>query len=70
MYAYLQSIHVHVWQKPTQYCKAIILHLKINLKNILKTTLEKFIISDICEVAMKSELPYFADESCNIFEII
>ena len=28
---YLWLIHVDVWQKPTQYCKAIILHLKINL---------------------------------------
>ena len=25
-------IHIDVWQKPTLYCKAIILHLKINLK--------------------------------------
>ena len=25
-------MHVDVWQKPTQYCKAIILQLKINLK--------------------------------------
>ena len=24
--------HVDVWQKPTQYCKALILQLKINLK--------------------------------------
>ena len=24
-------IHVDVWQKPAQYCKAIILQLKINL---------------------------------------
>ena len=30
-YAYLWLIHVDVWQKPTQYCKAII-QLKINLK--------------------------------------
>ena len=29
-YVYLQLIHVDVWQKPTQYCKAIILQLKIN----------------------------------------
>ena len=29
-YVYLWLIHVHVWQKPTQYCKAIILQLKIN----------------------------------------
>ena len=26
-YVYLWLIHVHVWQKPTQYCKAIILQL-------------------------------------------
>ena len=32
MYGYLWLIHVVVWQKPTQYCKAIILQLKINFK--------------------------------------
>ena len=31
-YVYLWLIHADVWQKPTQYCKAIILQLKINLK--------------------------------------
>ena len=29
-YVYLWLIHVDIWQKPTQYCKAIILQLKIN----------------------------------------
>ena len=29
-YVYLWLIHVNVWQKPTQYCKAILLQLKIN----------------------------------------
>ena len=29
---YLWLIHVVVWQKPTQHCKAIILQLKINFK--------------------------------------
>ena len=29
-YIYLGLIHVDIWQKPTQYCKAIILQLKIN----------------------------------------
>ena len=29
-YVYLWLIHVDVWQKPTQYCRAIILQLKIN----------------------------------------
>ena len=32
---YLWLIHVVVWQKPTQNCKAIILQLKINFKEIL-----------------------------------
>ena len=29
-YVYLWLIHVDIWQKPTQYCKAILLELKIN----------------------------------------
>ena len=29
-YKYLWLIHVGIWQKPTQYCKAIILQLTIN----------------------------------------
>ena len=29
-YVYLWLIHVDVWQKPAQYCKAIILQLKMN----------------------------------------
>ena len=29
-YVHLWLIHVDVWQKPIQYCKAIILQLKIN----------------------------------------
>ena len=34
---YLWMIHVDVWRKPTQYCKAIILQLKINkLKKIIR----------------------------------
>ena len=35
MYAYLRLIHVVVWQKPTQHCKAATLQLNINFK-ILK----------------------------------
>ena len=30
IYVYLWLIHVDVWQKPIQYCKTIILQLKIN----------------------------------------
>ena len=40
-YVYLWVIHVDVWQKPTQYCKAIVLRLKINK---LKTTKKKLIV--------------------------
>ena len=29
-YVRLRLIHVDVWQKPTQYCRAIILQLKVN----------------------------------------
>ena len=29
-YAYLWPIHADVWQKPTEYCKAIIFQLQIN----------------------------------------
>jgi len=33
-HGYIWQIHVDVWPKPMQYCKAIILQLKINfLKN-------------------------------------
>ena len=31
--AYLWLMHIDVWQKPTQYLKAIVLQLKVNLKN-------------------------------------
>ena len=32
MYVYLWLIHIIVWQKPTQYCKAIILQLNLSLR--------------------------------------
>ena len=42
-YVYLWLIYADVWQKPIQYCKAIILQLKINnffkgFKNRLKVS--------------------------------
>ena len=30
---YLRPVHIDVWQKPSQYCKAIGLQLKIKFKN-------------------------------------
>ena len=35
----LWLMHVDVWQKPTQYCKAIILQLKKKNKNMLNSTI-------------------------------
>ena len=40
-YAYLRLTHVNVWKKPTKFCKAIILQLKINkkfLKGVIRAT--------------------------------
>ena len=37
-YVHLWLIHVDVWQKPTQYCKAIILQLKKQQKRKKKST--------------------------------
>ena len=31
-FVYLWSIHVDLWQKSIQYCKAVIIKLKINFK--------------------------------------
>ena len=39
----------NVWQKPTQYCKEIILHLKINKKFKKKVRRERQSISDAHE---------------------
>ena len=38
-FVYLWLTHVDVWQKPTQYCKVIILQLKI--KTIATTAADK-----------------------------
>ena len=39
---YLWLIHVDVWQKPKQYCKAIILQLKLKKKQRKKDREKKF----------------------------
>ena len=41
-YVYLWLIHVDVWQRPTQYCKAIILQL--NTKNRVNLHIDLSII--------------------------
>ena len=43
-YVYLWLIHVDIWQKPTQFCKAIILQLKkkyIKKFSVLEIEIEK-----------------------------
>ena len=40
-YVYLWLIHTVVGQKPTEHCKAIILHLKINKSNVPNQTGKK-----------------------------
>ena len=35
MYVYLWLIHTIVWQKQTQYCKAIILQLKFEFEQVV-----------------------------------
>ena len=40
-YVYLWLIHVDVWQKPTQDCKAIILQLTINIYLFFKVSGKK-----------------------------
>ena len=40
-YAHLWLMHIVLWQKPTQHCKAVTLQLKINV-TILKQYCNKF----------------------------
>ena len=44
LFWFLQLIHADVYQKPKQYCKAIILHLKIN--KFKKSWLKKKIMAE------------------------
>ena len=39
IYVYLCILHIVVWQKPIQYCKAIVLRLKINFLKKFKKSL-------------------------------
>ena len=45
-YVYLWLTHVDVWQKPTQYCKAIIIQLKKIDLNKIKEIMNR---NHICE---------------------
>ena len=52
-YIYLWLVHVNVWQKPTQYCKAIILQLKYILK---KKTLRRATCKGERHMKMREEI--------------
>ena len=47
-YVYLELIHVDVWQKPTQYCEAIILQSKQK-----KACMQMFIDCKVLTIPMK-----------------
>ena len=64
IYAYLWLIHVDEWQKPTQYCKAIILQLKVNKKT--KTT-DNCKISDTGQ-CMKHSAPCMANNGSHLIQ--
>ena len=54
-YEYLRLIHVDVWQKSTQYCKAIVLQLKIN--KYFKKKKRNTCVWDSCPAVQDSALP-------------
>ena len=60
-YMYLWLIHVDIWQKPTQHCKAIILHLKIKKKNFKVKLNGKilFLFSIMLSICYAFEKPMF-----------
>ena len=55
-YGYLWLIHVDVWQKPTQYYKAIILQLKINLKKT--SNLSQKGVKDLKDILQRRQQAY------------
>ena len=69
-YVYLRLNHVDVWQKPTQYCKAIILQSKIS--NFLKSSVPFSLsfsswdphISNFCMLAVISSLLSLLSNLC------
>ena len=50
-YVYCWLIHADVWQKPTQYCKAIILQLQINNNVVLSDPSSAPVFRVLCKRA-------------------
>ena len=73
-YVYLWLIHVDVWQKPKQYCKAITLQLKRNELKIKNQSLTpiKFqprmlaVISKVCMLRTAHSTNYSQNPDCDI----
>ena len=65
IYAHLWLIHVDVWHKPTQFCKAIILQLKNNLKN-KERNLKNFKFKKSYQVKLKEDRVQYEKEDLNL----
>ena len=65
IYVYLWLIHVDVWHKPTQFCKAIILQLKNNLKN-KERNLKNFKFKKLYQVKLKEDRIQYEKEDLNL----
>ena len=65
IYVYLWLIHVDVWHKPTQFCKAIILQLKNNLKN-KERNLKNFKFKKLYQVKLKEDRVQYEKEDLNL----
>ena len=63
-YVCLWLIHVDIWHKPTQYCKAIILQLKIN-KNLKDSPLDQHFPLILVSLPLIS-LPGWTGSSCSL----
>ena len=64
-YVYLGLICVDAWQKPTQFCKAIILQLKNNLKN-KERNLKNFKFKKLYQVKLKEDRVQYEKEDLNL----
>ena len=64
-YVYLWLIHVDIWQKPTRYCKVIILQLKINLKNLMCIRILQ-LVSSVAQSGLTLATPWNAAHQASL----
>ena len=74
-WVHLWLIHIDVWQKPTQHCKAIILQLKINTLKKIKLSkistclgpyVQTFKLRTFKGVSMRLHVQYISSRVCKI----